>query len=376
MLKVYSVKNCSLKSVIKQIFSDFNLSIPVKVFIKPNLGGRYPISQGENTRLDIIDSLCTFLAENGCQEILVGHSSLLSFGHCRYDFDTLIKGSKFYRLRKNRIVKLINLDTVERVKFQVDNNDFNIPQILQTHFYINLANLKTHMETGVSLTLKNQVGLLPANERMRKHQKDLDGSIASIGVVARPNFNIIDGRIGMEGNGPHHGAPKKTNLIFCGDDMVELDSLACRLIGIDPLQVRHITIAQDKGVGRLASDQQFFEYQRYFISFRKPDECYQKYKVVKVWPNKACSGCIFTLSEAHRKIRKNPFILLRFLLRLIRLGRLDVVLGKESQRYRQKYSSQAIIIGNCAKDLAEVNPGCTFLPGCPPGEEDIIKLLT
>jgi uncharacterized protein (DUF362 family) len=364
-----------LNSIIKQIFLDFDLAKHKKIFIKPNLGGRYPIIEGENTKYDIISKLCDIFNENGCQEIVIGHSSLLNFGDERCDFESLITHSNFYKLSKYRIAKLLNLDNVKRVSLKVKGFEFNLPEILQTHFYINLCNLKTHMETTVSLSLKNQIGLLTDKERKKMHQTDLDTFIAYLGIVANSNLNIIDGRIGMEGNGPHHGHPRLANMIFCGDDMVEIDSLACKLIGIEPISVRHIRIAKEERVGNFIKEERYNVYRKYIIKFRRPTEFYKKYLFLRVWPNKACSGCIFMLSKAHRTIRKNPIKLIKFLVRLIQVKRFDIILGKDAEANLSKYSNNIFAIGNCTKDFVRSNNLDKFLNGCPPEKNSIIRFL-
>jgi len=375
MIKVYGCKKSSLDSVIKQLFLDFNLSKYKKVFIKPNLGGRYPIIKGENTDYNILDKICEIFSINNCEEIVIGHTSLLSLSKSGYDFKSLINNSKFYKLSKYMIVRFLNLDDAKRITHKVQGVDFNVPEIAKTHFYINLCSLKTHMETTVSLSLKNQVGLLSATERIRKHKVDLDGYIAYLGVAVRPDINIIDGRISMEGNGPHHGSPKRANMILCGDDMVEIDSLACRLVGIDFASVQHIKVAVENNVGFPVTEDIYNLYKDYFTKFRLPCEFYQKYFVLRVWPNKACSGCIFTLSDAHRNIRRDPIKYFKFILNIAKRGKIDIVLGKNAEANLNKYSQHVFAIGNCAEELTNLNKTYNFIPGCPPDKDSIMKFL-
>ena len=375
MINVYSSKHESLNSIIKQIFLDFDLLKQKKVFIKPNLGGRCPIIKGENTRYDVLRNLCKVLEENGCQEIVIGHGSLLNFGKAGYDFEALLINSNFYKLSKYKIVRFLNLDNADKTIVKVKDITFTIPDICRTHFYINLCNVKTHMETTVSLSLKNQVGLLPQNERMRKHQTNLDKHIALLGVAVKPHLIITDGRVGMEGNGPHHGTPKHADMILCGDDMVEVDSLICRLMGIDFESVGHIKFAMEEKVGYYVSEKQYSAYKQYSVKFRPPDEFYGKYRHIRVWPNKACSACIFNLSDAHKAIRKNPVKLIKFINKLVKSKKFDIILGKGAEVNARKYSNDILVIGNCAEDFVKFKNLSNYLPGCPPSKESIINFL-
>ena len=103
---------------------------------------------------------------------------------------------------------------------------FSIPKILKTvDAYINLVKIKTHMETTVTFSLKNQMGLVSIGDRINMHRTGLERLIAHLGKSIKPTFSIVDGIIAMEGNGPHHGQSRILDLIIAGNDMVELDSV-------------------------------------------------------------------------------------------------------------------------------------------------------
>ena len=55
----------------------------------------------------------------------------------------------------------------------------------------------------------------------------------------------------MEGRGPTDGTPVKMDLIIAGTNVVATDATACRLIGVDPQNVKHIRKASEKGLGSL-----------------------------------------------------------------------------------------------------------------------------
>ncbi len=57
----------------------------------------------------------------------------------------------------------------------------------------------------------------------------------------RKYFNIIDGIIGQEGEGPMTGVPKKCGLIIGGMDPVSCDSLAAHIMGYDVNQLKVIS---------------------------------------------------------------------------------------------------------------------------------------
>jgi hypothetical protein len=46
-------------------------------------------------------------------------------------------------------------------------------------------------------------------------------------------YSVVDGFVGMEGDGPMHGYPKKAGCYIMGDDPVSVDMVCARLMGFD-----------------------------------------------------------------------------------------------------------------------------------------------
>ena len=62
----------------------------------------------------------------------------------------------------------------------------------------------------------------------------IDRAILDINAVARPDFAIVDGIVGMEGNGPNQGTPKASGVLILGSDPVAVDATCCRVMGLLP----------------------------------------------------------------------------------------------------------------------------------------------
>jgi uncharacterized protein (DUF362 family) len=75
------------------------------------------------------------------------------------------------------------------------------------------------------------------------HWAGIDRSILDINAAARPDFAIVDGVIGMEGNGPIQGTPKFAGVLLFGDDPVAVDATACRVMGLRPEKVPYLAQA-------------------------------------------------------------------------------------------------------------------------------------
>ena len=153
-------------------------------------------------------------------------------------------------------VEFINLRKVkDRVKLSIPNYEtlktITVPRILTESAIISAAKLKTHINTGVTLGMKNMFGLLPDKFKTKYHFRGINKVIVDINTVLPPTLTVIDGFVGMEGRGPVKGDPVQMDLIIAGKDPVATDSTACRVMGINPHEIRHITLANKKGQGNI-----------------------------------------------------------------------------------------------------------------------------
>ena len=114
---------------------------------------------------------------------------------------------------------------------------------------ISAAKLKTHINTTVTLGMKNMFGLLPDKFKGKYHMKGISKVVVDINTVLRPVFTVIDGFVGMEGRGPTDGTPVQMNLIIAGRDPVATDATAARVMGFNPYEITHIRKAYEKGLG-------------------------------------------------------------------------------------------------------------------------------
>jgi uncharacterized protein (DUF362 family) len=75
------------------------------------------------------------------------------------------------------------------------------------------------------------------------HWAGIDRAILGINAGARPDFAIVDGIVGMEGNGPTQGQPKSSGVLVFGNDPVAVDATCCRVMGLRPERVKYLVQA-------------------------------------------------------------------------------------------------------------------------------------
>ena len=151
-------------------------------------------------------------------------------------------------------VEWINLRYVEdMVKLDVPNGEvlksIAVPRLVTESAVISAAKLKTHVNTTVTLGMKNMFGLLPDKFKGKYHMKGISNVVVDINTVLKPALTVIDGFVGMEGRGPIDGTPVQMNLIIAGKDVVATDATAARVMGFNPYEIKHIRRAFEKGLG-------------------------------------------------------------------------------------------------------------------------------
>ena len=67
-----------------------------------------------------------------------------------------------------------------------------------------------------------------------------DETIADLHTLFPRTFSIVDGIVGMEGNGPIQGKPKHSGVLILGGDLAAVDATAARLMKIDPWKINYL----------------------------------------------------------------------------------------------------------------------------------------
>jgi uncharacterized protein (DUF362 family)/ferredoxin len=121
---------------------------------------------------------------------------------------------------------------------------------------VNLPKFKTHGLMRFTGAVKNLFGCVPGRRKAQYHVKladpwDFASMLVDIYGCLRPRFSLLDGVVAMEGNGPRSGHPRTMGLLIFSADPVALDATACRLIGLDPLNVPTCVVAEKAGLGNL-----------------------------------------------------------------------------------------------------------------------------
>jgi len=140
---------------------------------------------------------------------------------------------------------VVNLSKDDAVKVDVNGRIIgmlNVPLTLyESECLINMARLKTHVFTKVSLGTKNLFGMITRKDKESLHPF-LDSILVDLVQFYRPHLTIIEGNMGLEGRGPVDGLPRQDNVFIAGNDIIATDLVASAYMGIK--KVSHLELAQ------------------------------------------------------------------------------------------------------------------------------------
>ncbi len=224
------------------------------VLLKPNMV-EFDADTCINTDVAVVMAAYEVFHQLGASKVLIGEGP----GH-RRDTYALAEGARYRESIPNFEDTFVNLniDDVTPVQGFADRGQIYLPNTaLRADLVVSLAKMKTHHWAGATLSMKNFFGLVPGCvygwPKNELHQIGITQSILELNRVFSRSFAIVDGIVGMEGNGPIQGTPKPAGVLVMGENRPAVDATCCRIMGIDPHQIEYLSLAAGH-LGVIAAD--------------------------------------------------------------------------------------------------------------------------
>ncbi|MBY0228256.1 MAG: DUF362 domain-containing protein [Gemmataceae bacterium] len=250
--------DAGLADILARQYESFRARVPLKgkrVVLKPNLV-EYHREKVINTDPRFVAGVIELCQREGASEVLVAEGP----GHWR-NVEYLVGASGLGDVLRHYKVPFIDLNHDEPVKRPNLGRLTKLPHLWLTRtidtadVVVSLPRLKTHHWAVATLSLKNLFGTLPGIcygwPKNELHWRGIDNSIVDIALTRTPDLAIVDGIVGMEGDGPLNGTPKPMGVIVMGTDLVAVDATCCRLMMLDPSKVGYLSLGQRKRLGNL-----------------------------------------------------------------------------------------------------------------------------
>jgi uncharacterized protein (DUF362 family) len=254
--------NAGLADVLQRQYASFRERVPLKgkrVVLKPNLV-EYHRDKVINTDPRIVAAVIELCQREGAGEVIVAEGP----GHWR-NVEYLVSASGLGDVLRHYQVSFVDLNHDEPVKQLNAGRATGLPYlylaktIVTAEVLISLPKLKTHHWAGATLSLKNLFGTLPGTcygwPKNELHWRGIPNSIIDIALTRTPDLAIVDGIIGMEGDGPLNGTAKPMGVLVMGSDLVAVDATCCRLMQLDPAHVPYLMLGRDRRLGRLGEQE-------------------------------------------------------------------------------------------------------------------------
>jgi uncharacterized protein (DUF362 family) len=222
-----------------------------QVLLKPNLvephSGLYHI----NTHPFFIRAAVEAFLHLGAAKVVVAEGA----GHLRDTLLVLEESGLADVLYEDRI-PFIDLNTGPVVKVKNSGRVSKLDglilprEVLRADFIVSLAKMKTHHWAGVTLSMKNLFGMMPGIvygwPKNVLHWAGIHESIFDINATLKPHLAIIDGIVGMQGDGPIMGTPIQSNVLVMGRNLPAVDATCARIMGIDPNKIPYLKFASGR----------------------------------------------------------------------------------------------------------------------------------
>lgn len=223
----------------------------MKVAIKANLVTLLRPERAATTHPIMLAELTRLLTERGAK-VVVGDSP----------------GGPYNAMYLKSVYAATGLEEVKAAGGQLNDNfaesqaDFPEAKQAKTFSYtswlddadiiINFAKLKTHGMMGMSAAVKNMFGAIPGTVKPEYHYRFPDGRdfadmLIDLNEYFKPALHIIDGVVGMEGNGPTGGTPREIGCVLAGKNPYTLDLVAAKIIGFELSGVPTLAAAFERG---------------------------------------------------------------------------------------------------------------------------------
>jgi uncharacterized protein (DUF362 family) len=224
-----------------------------RVVVKPNIGWDRTPEQAANTHPDVVKGLVKLALDAGASQVLVFDRTCNEPRRCYANsgiqaaVESLGDGRARCEFIDDRKFVPVALDQGRSLKSFTFYKD-----ALEADCYINVPVAKHHGGSGLTLALKNTMGIIGGN-RGEIHAA-LGQRIADINLALKLHLNVIDATRILLRNGPSGGSPNDVlvlNTLIASTDPVAADAYATTLFGLQPWDIESTRAGYELGLGEM-----------------------------------------------------------------------------------------------------------------------------
>lgn len=212
------------------------------VFLKPNL--TFPhFRPGVMTNPQCVEELVLALLDL-TPNVIVGEAD--SGGYNPFPMEAVFAATGLDAIARRTGVRLVNLTHEPSRDLRVAHRGRELrvplPVLLldEVDHVLTIPVPKVHANTGVSMSIKNQWGCIQAPSMRLKLHPYFATVIHAVNRAIRVAGSVIDGRFGLNRNGPMRGDVERLDWLMVADDVLAADQVCCEIMRIDPRRIAYL----------------------------------------------------------------------------------------------------------------------------------------
>ncbi len=242
----------AVRSALDLVRGDVTIPSHVPVLVKPNMVS--PDVSLTATPVDAVRATLDFLRELGVHRFIVGEGSAGTA-----DTTGGFERFGYLPLQDSYDIEFRDLNKDDPVEFEVLAADLGpitirLARSYFTSYVVSVSRMKTHNSAVVTLSIKNcAIGsILNPDRTSGSHAPGpINLSLVRLNRAAPPRLAVIDGVIGMEGNGPIDGTAVRSGVALAGTNPIAVDRVGAEIMGFDTRSIGYLTyLSQMTGLTR------------------------------------------------------------------------------------------------------------------------------
>ncbi|MDD2320187.1 MAG: DUF362 domain-containing protein [Geobacteraceae bacterium] len=223
------------------------------VVVKPNIGWDRRPEQAANTHPLVVRTVVAEALRAGASKVKVFDRTCNDPRRCYVNsgIEAALRGMKGVDLKYIEEERFRPVRLNGRTLRQWDLYD----EALSADVFINVPVAKHHGLTGLTLGLKNIMGVMGGNRgSIHRH---IDSALADINAVLKSRLTVVDATRILTAHGPQGGDShdvKVLNKVLASGDIVAADAVATTLFGLRPEQISTTVAAYRRGLGEMKVD--------------------------------------------------------------------------------------------------------------------------
>ncbi|WXG43594.1 MAG: DUF362 domain-containing protein [Promethearchaeati archaeon SRVP18_Atabeyarchaeia-1] len=225
-----------------------------RVLLKVNLLSARKPEDAVTTHPYVAKALTEYFQDAGA-DVVLGDSSAAGPIETR----KALKVAGIEKVAEETKAKAVNFEAEGFTKIPAPKDSLRLSEVyvakpvLDSQFVVTVPKLKNHNLTRFTGALKNLFGTVPTATRMKLHAlgraRLFSQGIVDIYSAIRPGLAVMDGVVGMDGNGPSFGTLRKAGIIAASRDSVALDAVCSSAIGYRENEILTTVEASNRGLG-------------------------------------------------------------------------------------------------------------------------------